>query len=71
MISRSRSDEARDGRRILVTLARETGYKLKELHGLLKRDDTVISRIYGEERSERGETMLKKARKELLAYLQA
>jgi putative transposase len=71
MISKSRSDKVRDGRRILVTLARGTGYRLKELQGLLNRDDTVISRIYGEERTEEGQRMLKKARKELLAYLQA
>jgi putative transposase len=70
MISKSRSDNVRDARRILATIARESGYKLKELQETLKRDDTVISRICGEELTEEKRKMLKKAKKELLAYLQ-
>jgi REP element-mobilizing transposase RayT len=71
IISKSRAEGVKNARSVLITLARESGYKLKELQEKLKRDDTVICRIAGEGKTEERQRLLKKARRELYAISQA
>jgi putative transposase len=71
IISKSRDEEVKNARSVLIILARESGYRLKELQEKLKRDDTVICRVAGEGMTEEGQKMLKRARRELSAILQA
>jgi hypothetical protein len=47
MVSRKRVERVRTARGILVSLAREVGYTMVELQGILKRDISVLSRLAG------------------------
>ena len=71
MASRKRGERLRTARGIFVLLAREIGYTMKELEGILKRDISVLSRLasIGEMRDEGGR--LKKVRERLNAQPQA
>jgi putative transposase len=71
MTFRSRDVNHRAARATLVALAREAGYRITELQGVLKRDLSVLSRLaaIGEELS--GEKTFKRIRRRLIAKLQA
>jgi REP element-mobilizing transposase RayT len=62
MMSRRRGEALRTARGILVALAREIGYTMVELQGILKRDISVLSRLasIGEERE--GAKLLRRVR---------
>ncbi|MCL5022983.1 MAG: transposase [Nitrospirae bacterium] len=71
MASRKRGERLRTARGIFVLLAREIGYNMMELQGILKRDISVLSRLasIGEMCAER--RTLKKVRGRLNAQPQA
>lgn len=67
MVSRRRGDELRRARGILVSLAREIGYTLTDLQGILKRDISVLSRLATIGETAEGEKLLRRVRKRLNA----
>ena len=71
MVSRRRSEHLRTARGILVSLAREIGYNIMELQGILKRDISVLSRLANIGRTSGREKTLRRVRERLKAYLQA
>lgn len=67
MVSRRRGEELRRARGILVSLAKETGYSLTDLQGILKRDVSVLSRLAAIGETAEGEKLLRRVRKTLTA----
>lgn len=67
MVSRKRGERLRTARGILVSLAREMGYKTMELQGILKRDISIISRLASIGETRAGEKTLRRMRGRLNA----
>ncbi len=70
MISRSRGKEAVFARSLLAVAAREHGYRLADLHGVLKRDYSVLSKLSRVAMEESTKERMKKMLKKLNAHLQ-
>jgi hypothetical protein len=58
-------------RGILVSLAKEIGYNMMDLQGILKRDISVLSRLVSISGTTGGEKTLQRVRERLNAQLQA
>ena len=71
MVSRRRGEQLRAARGILVSLAREIGYNIMELQGILKRDVSVLSRLASICETRGTEKILRRVRERLNAHLQA
>lgn len=71
MSSRKRSERLRTARGIFVMLAREIGYNMMELQGILKRDVSVLSRLASVSEMCADDRLLKKVRGKLNAQSQA
>jgi putative transposase len=67
MVSRKRSEQLRTARGILVSLAKEIGYNMAELQGILKRDISGLSRLASIGETRAGEKTLQKVRENLNA----
>ena len=67
MASRKRGERLRTDRGIFALLAREIGYNMTELQGILKRDISVLSRLAGVGEMCAERSILKKVRKRLNA----
>ena len=71
MVSRKRGERLRMARGILVSLAKEIGYNMMDLQGILKRDISVLSRLASIRGTTGGEKTLQRVRERLNAQLQA
>lgn len=71
MVSRKRSERLRTARGILVSVAKEIGYNMAELQGILKRDISVLSRLTSIGETRVGGKTLKRVRERLNAQPQA
>lgn len=71
MVSRKRGERLRMARGILVSLAKEIGYNMMELQGILKRDISVLSRLASIGGTTGGEKTLQRVRERLNAQSQA
>jgi hypothetical protein len=71
MVSRKRGERLRMARGILVSLAKEIGYNMMDLQGILKRDISVLSRLASISGTTGGEKTLQRVRERLNAQLQA
>jgi REP element-mobilizing transposase RayT len=71
MVSRKRGERLRMARGILVLLAKEIGYNMMELQGILKRDISVLSRLASIGGTTIGEKTLQRVRERLNAQSQA
>ncbi len=67
LVSRKRGERLRTARGILVMLAREVGYKMVELQGILKRDISVLSRLASICETREGKKSLQRVRKSIYA----
>jgi REP element-mobilizing transposase RayT len=71
MVSRKRGERLRMARGILVSLAKEIGYNIMDLQGILKRDISVLSRLASVSGTTGGEKTLRRVRERLNAQPQA
>jgi putative transposase len=71
MVSRKRGERLRIARGILVSLAKEVGYNMMELQGILKRDISVLSRLASIGATTGGKKTLRRVRGRLNAQSQA
>jgi len=71
MVSRKRGERLRMARGILVSLAKEIGYNIMDLQGILKRDISVLSRLASISGTTGGEKTLQRVRERLNAQSQA
>ena len=67
MVSRKRSERLRTVRGILVLMAKEIGYNMVDLQGILKRDVSVLSRLASIGETSDGEKILRRVRERLNA----
>jgi len=67
MVSRKRGERLRMARGILVSLAKEIGYNIMDLQGILKRDISVLSRLASIGAMREGERTLQRVRERLNA----
>ena len=67
MVSRKRGERLRTARGILVSLAKEIGYNMVELQGILKRDISVLSRLASIGETREGEKTLRRVKESLNA----
>jgi putative transposase len=67
MISRKRDERLRTARGILVSLAKEIGYNMVDLQGILKRDSSVLSRLASIGETHTGGKTLQRVRERLNA----
>ena len=71
MVSRKRGERLRMARGILVSLAKEIGYNMMDLQGILKRDISVLSRLASIGGTTGGGKTLQRVRERLNAQSQA
>ena len=71
MVSRKRGERLRMARGILVSLAKEVGYNMMEMQGILKRDISVLSRLASIGAPTGAENTLRRVREQLNAQSQA
>jgi putative transposase len=71
MVSRKRDERLRTARGILVSLAKEIGYNMVDLQGILKRDISVLSRLASVGETHTGGKTLQRVRERLNAQSQA
>ncbi|MEW5817450.1 MAG: hypothetical protein AB1798_18895, partial [Spirochaetota bacterium] len=67
LVSRKRGEKLRTARGTLVMLAREVGYTMVELQGILKRDNSVLSRLVSVCETREGEKTVQRVREILNA----
>ncbi len=71
LVSRARGERLRTARGILVSLAKEIGYNMVELQGILKRDISVLSRLASIGETREGEKTLRRVKESLNAQTKA
>lgn len=67
LVSRKRGERLRTARGFLVKLAKEVGYNMVELQGILKRDISVLSRLASIGETREGEKTLRRVKQNLNA----
>src|SRR4030043_876977 len=71
MVSRKRGERLRMARGILVSLAKEVGYNMMEMQGILKRDISVLSRLASIGATTGAENTIRREREKLSAQCEA
>jgi putative transposase len=67
MTSRKRGDDLRIARSVLVAIAREMGYTMAELQGLMERDISVLSRLSNNAETAECQKVLRQVKKNIIA----